>query len=320
MNNANLKTDVEKILRRDEKPKIDLYPVQNGNEIDYWMSVGDDGYGYSNEKERDEDLKELKSIINNHWKIPEPSKSNKLYGAILGDLAGQPYEFKYKGDFSEFNLHDERSVITDDTIMTLATAYALINNLSFEKAYRVFGQRYDSELFGKKFREWIKEPEGTVYNSWGNGCLMRISPIMYAGLSKSETKELIVESCMNSHSHPKSIIACLGLYNLYDMSDLKELGFRHNYQMPEKFSKFQVEADKTYDFIYQAYWGSKGTAASIEAVVKCGGDTDTNASIIGELMNYTYQDLTEADREYVEYKLDPFLLGILIEFNVMFPN
>lgn len=50
----------------------------------------------------------------------------KLYGAILGDLAGQPYEFNYKGNFNEFNIHDKKSNFTDDTIMTLATAKAIL--------------------------------------------------------------------------------------------------------------------------------------------------------------------------------------------------
>lgn len=135
----------------------------------------------------------------------------KLYGAILGDLAGQPYEYKYEGDFSEFNIHDEKSVVTDDTILTLATAaYMLGRYESFEDAYRQLGQRYiNLDFFGKGFQQWLSTPYGTVNNSWGNGCLMRISPLMYKNSRReimSKTRPDIVMSCMNSHNHPESII------------------------------------------------------------------------------------------------------------------
>lgn len=85
-----------------------------------------------------------------------------------------------------------------------------------------------------------------------------------------------------------------------------------------KFEKFDVTAKGTIDFIGYAYMYSNSTYETIEAVVKCGGDTDTNASIIGELMNYTFNDLTKEDCEYVESKLDSFLLDILIKFNKNF--
>ncbi len=249
----------------------------------------------------------------------------KLYGAILGDLAGQPYEFKYKGDYSEFNLHDERSRFTDDTIMTLATAGYLLGKFnSFDGAYRLLGNKYiNLDCFGKKFKEWLSTNCGETFDSWGNGCLMRISPIMYLGLDNNKTKELIVESCMNSHNHPKSIIAALGLYSIYRTSTYQDSDFILKYKFDRyqnfiKFDKFDVSAEGTLEFIRKSAFDTYNTQLTIEKTVKCGGDTDTNASIAGELHNYIFQDLTKEDIEYVESKLDPYLLGILHEFNEKF--
>ncbi len=249
---------------------------------------------------------------------------NKLYGAILGDLAGQPYEFKYKGDFSEFKLHDERSHITDDSIMTLATAWALLNETSFECAYKVLGAKYDSESFGKKFRQWIKEPSGTIYDSFGNGCLMRMSPIMYMNDNIKRQKELIIESCLSSHSHPKSILSCLYLHDLYQNAETRKDILVTSAEI-KPFNEFKVEAEDTIDFVRSAYIMTyhkiqhpSSTQEHIKRVVKCGGDTDTNASIIGELMNYTFNDLTKEDVDYVESKLDSYLLDILHGFNKEF--
>ena len=51
-----------------------------------------------------------------------------MYGAILGDIVGSPYEFdcnNYK--VKDFPLFSRRSDFTDDTVMTLAVAKALLS-------------------------------------------------------------------------------------------------------------------------------------------------------------------------------------------------
>ena len=52
-----------------------------------------------------------------------------MYGAILGDIVGSPYEFdcnNYKA--KNFPLFSQRSDFTDDTVMTLAVAKALLSS------------------------------------------------------------------------------------------------------------------------------------------------------------------------------------------------
>jgi len=246
----------------------------------------------------------------------------KLYGAILGDLAGQPYEFKYKGDYSEFNIHNPNSCFTDDTILTLATAAFMLGKFeSFESAYRHLGKRYiNADNFGKGFEAWLATPKGTTNDSWGNGCLMRISPLMYDENDEDgKIRNNIIESCFNSHTHTESIIASLTLHELYNFAGMRVFVKNDEFEL-KKFEKFDVSAKGTIDFIENAYMHSNSTHKTIEAVIKCGGDTDTNASIIGELMNYTFNDLTLEDKLYVESKLDRFLLNILLEFNSKFKN
>jgi len=250
----------------------------------------------------------------------------KLYGAILGDLAGQPYEFKYKGDYSEFNIHNPNSYFTDDTIMTLATAKALLEgDNNFKKWYLILGSKYFNEdYFGKRFKKWIQDEtamEQSQSDSWGNGCLMRISPIMYTTTRKElgERRELVVESCLCSHNHTKSIVACLDLHKEYWGASLRKHAGKYQPQNHiKKFEKFDVSADGTMEFIKNAYWLCNSTVEAISKSITYGGDTDTNASILGELMNYTFQDLSRDDTEYVESKLDSYLLNILLEFNKKF--
>jgi ADP-ribosylglycohydrolase len=251
-------------------------------------------------------------------------KNNKLYGAILGDLAGQPYEFKYKDDYSEFNIHNSNSKFTDDTIMTLATAAFMLGKFdSFEAAYKAFGNKYVGNYYGSGFKTWLQTPLGTVNDSWGNGCLMRVSPIMYTNLFNHETRELLIRSCMNSHNHPKSFVAVLDLNMVYRFGTYQDISFLINNNVNRlqnfiKFNKFDVSADGTMNFINKAAFQSYSTQLAIENTVKCGGDTDTNASIMGELHNYIFKDITSEDIQYIESKLDSYLLSILHEFNKKF--
>ena len=50
-----------------------------------------------------------------------------MYGAISGDMIGAPYEFDRGGKTKDFPLFSEESRFTDDTVMTIAVAEALLD-------------------------------------------------------------------------------------------------------------------------------------------------------------------------------------------------
>ncbi len=209
--------------------------------------------------------------------------------------------------------------------MTLATAKALLEGDSnFKKWYLLLGSKYiNLDCFGKRFEKWIHDElamEESENDSYGNGCLMRLSPIMYIK-DRQKSQELTVDSCLPSHCNSQSIVACNDLFMLYqqaryrDINWLRAIKIDHIYP---KFEKFEVSAFETMKFVKQVAYGTHKTQLAIEKVVKCGGDTDTNASIVGELQNFLFQDITKEDAKYIESKLDPYLLGILKEFNEKF--
>lgn len=242
----------------------------------------------------------------------------KLYGAILGDLAGQPYEFPaMKGPYTNVNLHNPNSVITDDTIMTLATAAAIINNAKtnqdYSFTYKLYGSFYEGDHYGKSFKNWLKSPKGTVNDSFGNGCLMRISPFMY--MPETDTYnplEEIIKSIQESHNHVISYDSVIKLYLAYKDKYNKKSGDI------KAFKKFKVRADDTLKFCINLADQCDNVHEGIRMAIECGGDTDTNASIVGELLNYRYNDLTQADIDYVESKLTKMQLSVLRMFNQMF--
>ncbi len=85
-----------------------------------------------------------------------------MYGAILGDIVGSPYEFdcnNYKA--KNFPLFSQRSEFTDDTVMTLAVTRALLDtrgqNDAAIKAALVremqrLGRAYPDKGYGARFQ------------------------------------------------------------------------------------------------------------------------------------------------------------------------
>lgn len=230
---------------------------------------------------------------------------NKLYGAILGDLAGQPYEYKYEGDFKEFNLHNPDSHITDDTIMTLASADAVLHEIPFEEVYKKWYNLYpdDKYGYGDNFKKWCEGHPEAYTTSYGNGCLMRLAPVIY-------TRGDVSSSVKSTHNHVDSMQAALLLSIFYQ---------RRNFILTKSIiePKFYINAldtIKAISFIYTSE-DDVTTQNLIEKAVKFGGDTDTNASILGELSNHIIGGLTKNNIEYVRSKLDSYQLSILDKFN-----
>ena len=239
---------------------------------------------------------------------------NKLYGAILGDIAGKKYEYKFQGDLpllTEINIHPIDSSYSDDTIMTLASARSIMYNTNIEHEYKFWANRYPSYGFGKGFLEWCKTPPGTIGESWANGCLMRISPFIWETDFSDYQFETLLPSIITSHNHIESKKACHTLFKLYKLSVDKQL--RHYPVKP--WENFEVKAIPTIEFVRDVFYASSSTQEAIRIAISCGGDTDTTASIVGELSNFHRKDLTKEDTEFVEIMLSTELRQILKEFN-----
>ena len=50
-----------------------------------------------------------------------------MYGAILGDIIGQPFEFDRGPKTKDFPLFGRKPTFTDDTVMTIAICDGILN-------------------------------------------------------------------------------------------------------------------------------------------------------------------------------------------------
>ena len=83
-----------------------------------------------------------------------------MYGALLGDMIGSPYEFGGNRKTKDFPLFISRSRYTDDSAMTVAVAEALMDTLggsagdrrnALIRSMQKWGRRYPDAGYGGSF-------------------------------------------------------------------------------------------------------------------------------------------------------------------------
>lgn len=137
-----------------------------------------------------------------------------MYGAILGDMIGAPYEFDRGGKTKDFPLFTEKSSYTDDTIMTVAVAEALLevqNGAQTEtrdllvRSLRKWGRKYPHAGYGVRFSRWLRSSDPQPYGSYGNGAAMRVSAAGWLYGTLAMTRRMARRTAEVTHDHPEGI-------------------------------------------------------------------------------------------------------------------
>ena len=130
-----------------------------------------------------------------------------MYGAILGDIAGSRFEFSKPAGFHprKVDLFANGCFYTDDTVMTIATKYAIKKGISYAKAYGLFGRKYPKVGYGTMFKQWLDSCSEKGYNSFGNGAAMRVSYIGRHFRTLEEVEKEAGKSAACTHNHPEGI-------------------------------------------------------------------------------------------------------------------
>ena len=131
-----------------------------------------------------------------------------IIGAILGDIAGSRWEFGRPDnlDWEHIDLFADDCFYTDDTVLTVATKYALENDIPFADAYHKFGNDYPNCSYGGSFYSWLHCKDKKPYNSFGNGAAMRVSPVVDSAVNHAQVLVRSIESAKCTHNHLEGII------------------------------------------------------------------------------------------------------------------
>jgi ADP-ribosylglycohydrolase len=127
-----------------------------------------------------------------------------MIGAISGDIIGSVHEGA-SPQAKDFALFVPGSTFTDDTVLTVAVASAIRENIDFANAIRRWGRRYPDAGYGGWFRQWLLRDDAAPYNSFGNGSAMRVAAIGWAFDDLEAVIRAAERSAVVSHSHPEGI-------------------------------------------------------------------------------------------------------------------
>lgn len=261
-----------------------------------------------------------------------------MIGAIIGDIVGSRFEWNNIKQ-KEFELFTPKCFVTDDSVMTLAVAKALLEsrkdpNALPENAIRAMqeeGRRYPGCSYGGRFREWIFSSFPKPYNSFGNGAAMRVSPCAWAAESMQQAIDLSRAVTEVTHNHREGVkgaeATTVAIYMArcgYSMDEIRDVIHRKYYPMNFTLDqirpvyRFNETCQDTVPQALMAFFESNSFEDALRNAISLGGDSDTLAAITCSAAEAYYGVPDELRRAAGEY-LDAHLLGILQDFEAVWP-
>ena len=137
-----------------------------------------------------------------------------MIGAILGDMIGAPYEFDRGKKTKDFPLFSQGSEFTDDSVMTIAAAEALMDSAgkkddevraALVASMRKWGGMYPDAGYGGMFYRWLRSSHPEPYGSYGNGSAMRVASAGWLYNTLEETRHMARLTAEVTHNHPEGI-------------------------------------------------------------------------------------------------------------------
>lgn len=241
-----------------------------------------------------------------------------MWGAIIGDLAGSIYEYEQINQIKSVKTDEiipDKAFFSDDTILTIAILEAIQTDKDYQKSLKKYGNLYKDykpnhkpyfkTSFSPGFIKWCNSNEEG--KSIGNGAMMRISPVGFLFNNENDVKENAKLATIPSHNSKEAIVystltALIIFYarnNMPKEEILKKLNIDLKYK---PFEKFNSTCSQTFDNCVFAAFNSKSFEESIYNVLSYGGDTDTNACIVGSIAEALYginPELINKAKEYI---------------------
>lgn len=261
-----------------------------------------------------------------------------MYGAILGDMIGAPYEFDRGNKTKDFEMFNDRVCFTDDSVMTIAVADALMRILddaedddvktAVIQSMQKWGKKYPRAGYGQRFFFWLGKKNPQPYGSWGNGSAMRVSSVGWLYNSLEETRRYARLTAEVTHNHPEGIKGAEAVASAIFMA--------RNGSSKEEIKKYIIQAfdydlSRTCDEIRPGYHHIESCQETVpealtafmegtdfedvvRTAVSLGGDCDTLTCIAASIAEAFY-GLSDNMRGECRKRLPKDMLGILDRFD-----
>ena len=239
-----------------------------------------------------------------------------MYGAILGDMIGSPYEFDRGQKTKDFPFFMAESAYTDDSVMTIAVAEALMDSGS-QPEEKV------KENLVRSMRSW-----GRRYMYAGNGAAMRVSSAGWLYDTLEYTRTVARWTAEVTHNHPEGIRGAEAAASAIFMArtgssreEIREMVIRdYGYDLSRTCDQIRpgyhhVETcQKTVPEAITAFLEGRDFEDVIRTAVSLGGDCDTLTCIAGGIAE-AYYGVPDALKQECRARLAEDMLDVLDRFD-----
>jgi len=243
-----------------------------------------------------------------------------MIGAIAGDIIGSVYEFdpiKTK----DFPLFAHGCRFTDDSVLTVAIARAIMDDGDYRRALWELGREYPHAGYGGSFHNWLASSDPQPYDSWGNGAAMRVSPVGFAFETVDEVLRPAAATAEVSHDHPEGVkgaqATALTIFLARTTRDKAliraEIAERFGYDLDRTVDNirpsyaFDISCQGTVPEAIIAFLDADSYEDAVRNAVSLGGDSDTLACITGGMAEAYYGpvpvDIRAKVKEYLSDEL-----------------
>lgn len=247
-----------------------------------------------------------------------------MLGAIIGDIVGSRFEGSCPTDIPNLQLFHPDCHFTDDTVLTVAIAHALLHDQDYGSALHAYYRRYPQAGYGQSFRQWGQSEQPAPYNSFGNGSAMRVSPVGFAFEHLDQVLAEAERSAAVTHNHPEGIrgaqAAASAVYlaghdaSKADIKTYLETEFGYDLSRPiEALSPALVTCQDAVPKAIIAFLTSQDFEDTLRRTLWIGGDTDTIACIAGAIAHPFYGIPPTFAKTAIDY-LDQPLASTVQEF------
>lgn len=256
-----------------------------------------------------------------------------MIGAIFGDIVGSVHEH-CATKTTQFPLFTPESRFTDDTVMTIATAEALLSGEPYDRAYRRWGLRYPHAGYGGAFKVWLRTPNAPAYSSWGNGSAMRVSPVAYVHHTVDNVIAEAERSAAVTHDHPEGIkgaqavalavfLARMGVTKREIRRDLES---RFGYDLSRTIEEirpayqFDVSCQGSVPEALIAFLDTDDLETAVRTAISLGGDADTQAAIAGAAASAFVGGVPYVLHRELRMRLPADMLEVIDAFTEQYPH
>ncbi len=256
-----------------------------------------------------------------------------MLGAIAGDIAGSAREW-HRAESREFDLFPPRADFTDDSVLTIAVAEALLTartagqSPDYASAIYAYGRKWPGRGYGGMFRSWLASSDPKPYNSFGNGSAMRVSAVGWAFSDESQTLLEAKRSAEVTHDHPEGIkgaqAVALAIFLARNKSDKETIRSRIGSDFGYDLGRTVEEIQPGYSFDVTcqgsvpeaiiAFLDASDFESSLRNAIWLGGDADTQACIAGSIAEAFYGGVPPSVEAEVRARLPKVLLEVVDRF------